>query len=90
MDVTANSPAAIAGLQPSTLADPSGQSTATTTIGDIITAIDGQKAAAVSDLSNYLNNKQPGDKVTLTIMRDGAQQQVSITLQAWPTTAPSN
>lgn len=97
MEVTAGSPAANAGLVASVIADPTAQSgtgttgTATTTkIGDIITAIDGQKATAVSDLTSYLNGKQPGDKVTLTIMRDGKQQQVSITLQAWPAADASN
>lgn len=91
VDVTANSPAAQAGIQGSAIAgstDQSGATAPTTTqIGDIIVAIDGQKAAAVSDLTSYLNSKQPGDKVTLSIVRNGQQQDVTLTLQAWPSGA---
>ncbi len=92
MDVTANSPAAQAGLKASTISGIEGGTgqpgaTSTTQIGDIIVAIDGQKVGAVSDLTSYLNNKQPGDKVTLTIVRDGQHQDLTLTLQAWPSGA---
>ena len=39
--------------------------------------------AAVPDLTSYLNSKQPGDEVTLTIYRNGTQQTVKLTLAAW-------
>src|SRR5207302_11448967 len=84
MDVTAGSPAAAAGLQASTIAnDPSGQ------IGDIIVAIDAQKVSTMADMTSYLNSKKPGDQVTLTIIRNGQQQSVTVTLQAWAANATS-
>lgn len=89
IDVTAGSPAEKAGLQGSTIAGGQtpfggqGNGNQTTTIGDIITAIDGHAVAAVPDLTSYLNSKQPGDEVTLTIYRNGAEQSVKLTLAAW-------
>ncbi len=80
VDVTSGGPADQAGLKGSAM-DASGNLTGS--IGDIITSIDGQKVASIADLTNYLNTKQPGDKVTLTILRNGQQQSVPVTLQAW-------
>jgi S1-C subfamily serine protease len=87
MDVTAGGPAAQAGLQASTIGNsqnPFGQGQAQSgQIGDIITAIDGHKVTSVADLTDYLNTRQPGDQVKLTIIRNGAQQDVTVILQAW-------
>ena len=53
--------------------------------GDVITAIDGQPVNTFSDLLVYLAmNTQPGQKVTLTIVRDGKSQEVPVTLQKRP------
>lgn len=87
MDVTAGGPAAQAGLQASTIGNsqnPFGQSQAQSgQVGDIITAIDGHKVTSVADLTDYLNTKQPGDQVKMTIIRNSTQQDVTVTLQAW-------
>ncbi|MEO8396565.1 MAG: trypsin-like peptidase domain-containing protein, partial [Chloroflexota bacterium] len=49
--------------------------------GDVITAVDGHPVASRSDLQSYLeNNHQPGDQVTLTIVRSGKTMDVPITL----------
>jgi S1-C subfamily serine protease len=80
VDVTSGGPAEQGGIKGSAT-DASGNLTGS--IGDIITAIDGQKVASIADLTNYLNTKQPGDKVTVTIIRNGQQQNVPVTLQAW-------
>jgi S1-C subfamily serine protease len=87
-EVVSGGPAATAGLRGSTL---DSQETATQ-IGDIITAVDGQAVGSVAALTSYLNGKQPGDQITLTILRDGQQQRVPVTLQPWPasTTGSSN
>jgi 2-alkenal reductase len=54
--------------------------------GDIITGIDGQKITHFEDLVSYLfNNTQPGQVVTLTILRNGQEQQVKVTLGTQPT-----
>jgi S1-C subfamily serine protease len=86
MSITSGGPADQAGLQAATV---TGSQAQPTQIGDIIVSIDGHKVSAVSDLTNYLNTKQPGDKVTLGIVRDGSQQSVAVTLQAWPTNTGS-
>ncbi len=50
----------------------------------MITAIDGKAVQKVSDIADSLAGHKPGDTVSLTINRDGKQQQLSVTLQAWP------
>ena len=53
--------------------------------GDLITAIDGQKILTFGDLLKYLiNHKAPGDSVTLSILRNGAEQEIEITLGSRP------
>ncbi len=53
--------------------------------GDIITAINGQTVHTGDDLVSYLQlNASVGDTLTLTVIRDGAEQQVPITLAARP------
>jgi len=48
-------------------------------------AIDGQPVMTFDDLLSYLiKNKQPGDKVTLTIVRDGQEKEVDLTLGKRP------
>jgi S1-C subfamily serine protease len=53
--------------------------------GDIITAIDGQKVDAWTKLTGYLEeNAQVGQKVSLTIVRNGQVIQVQATLDDMP------
>jgi serine protease Do len=56
--------------------------------GDIITAVDGIEVDAVTDVIAYLNSKQPGDVVTLEVIRDGETIEVSVTLGEWPEALP--
>ena len=53
--------------------------------GDVITAIDGEKVTKVEELSSYISTKEVGDKVTLTVLRDGNYHSLTVTLAAWPT-----
>ncbi|ADV67140.1 S1C family serine protease [Deinococcus maricopensis] len=62
--------------------DANGDARQTATGGDIITAIDGRAIKAPDDLITYLRGKQPGDRVTLTVQRDGRSLQVNVTLSA--------
>jgi S1-C subfamily serine protease len=41
----------------------------------------------VAELSAYLEQKNPGDVVTVTIWRGGDRKEVAVTLQAWPTSS---
>lgn len=55
-EVATGSAAAVAGLQP----------------GDMITALDGEAMADPAALRTYLANRQPGDTITLTVVRGAA------------------
>lgn len=49
--------------------------------GDVITAIDGKKVVKMSELQEYITNKRPGDKVTVTYLRKKAKKTATITLK---------
>ncbi|MDK2823852.1 MAG: serine protease Do [Clostridia bacterium] len=51
---------------------------------DIITAVDGQKVKDFNDLTNILEKHKPGDKVTLTIDRNGKKLDVPLVLGEMP------
>lgn len=48
--------------------------------GDIIRAIDGQEVTLPSEVSEFVQEKSPGDGLAVTVERDGAEQQVAVTL----------
>jgi 2-alkenal reductase len=53
--------------------------------GDIVQAIDGQPVTAFEDLISYLfQSTQPGQTVTLTVLRNGELMEVDVTLEARP------
>jgi len=79
--VTPNGPAEQAGIR----AGGQSSSTGLSAGGDLIIAIDGQSIQRFDDLLRYLiNNKSPGDTVVLTVLRDGEQVDVDITLGKRP------
>ncbi len=49
--------------------------------GDVITAVDGQKVTKFGELQGILAKKRPGDKVTLTYLRNKKSQTVTATLK---------
>jgi S1-C subfamily serine protease len=53
--------------------------------GDIITAVNGQTVTNSDDLSEDALSRLPGTKITLTILRSGAQQNITVTLGERPT-----
>jgi len=65
-EVLPDSPAAAAGIK----------------AGDVIAAVDGQKVADGGDLLVLLTPKKPGDSAELTVRRDGAERQVTVTFPA--------
>lgn len=81
--VEVNSPADEAGLRgsfkPTTI---SGEQI--TVGGDVITAFDGQPVKQMEDLQSYLDQAEAGQKVTLTLLRDGKKMDVTIALQEQP------
>ena len=63
-----DSPAAEAGLQPN----------------DIITAIDGRRIDAGQGLDDVLSLYEPGDQLTLTVLREGTTLELEVTLGTRP------
>ena len=49
--------------------------------GDVITAIDGKNVTKMAELQEYLANKRPGDKVTITFLRDKKKKTATVTLK---------
>ena len=49
--------------------------------GDVITGIDGKKVKTMAEIQEYLANKRPGDKITVTYMRDKKTKNVTMTLK---------
>jgi S1-C subfamily serine protease len=52
--------------------------------GDIITAINGQPVHDINDLQTFIAQAKPGQKAEFTILRDGKQMDVSLTLNRRP------
>jgi S1-C subfamily serine protease len=78
-NVTPGSPAAKAGLR-------AGAQQVTvdgTTVplgGDVIVSVDGKKVRTTDDLTSAIAALKPGDRVTLGVVRSGAQRTVTVTL----------
>jgi putative serine protease PepD len=58
--------------------------------GDAITAIDGKKINGSSDVVATVGGHKPGDKLTLTISRNGNTSQLTVTLGVQPSTSPAS
>jgi S1-C subfamily serine protease len=76
MDVQPDSPAAKADLLP-TRKDESNR----VELGDVILAIDGKPVKSANDLLDALEKRAVGDTLELTILRDGQEQKVKVTLE---------
>lgn len=49
--------------------------------GDVITQIDNKKVTKMAELQEYLANKRPGDKVTITYLRNKSKKTSTVTLK---------
>jgi putative serine protease PepD len=78
--VTPGGPAAQAGLRPST--------TATSPDGDRIVSVDGKRVNDPDDVADAIDSKQPGDEVTVKIIRDGEERELDVTLRQRPDQVP--
>jgi 2-alkenal reductase len=53
--------------------------------GDVITKIDDQDVRSFDDLLIYIaTQRNPGERVNLTVLREGSQQEITLTLEARP------
>ena len=66
--IVKNSPAAKAGLKDK----------------DIVTKINGTKIGAAGSLASLIGEYKPGDTVQLTVVRDGNETAINVTLEAYP------
>jgi S1-C subfamily serine protease len=88
VSVVENSPADKAGIR--------GQATGVDFVGneqvrsgDIVTKIDNQPVKSMDDVISYLDeSKKVGDKVTLTVNREGKDVEVPVTLEERPSSSP--
>jgi putative serine protease PepD len=70
--VTTGGPADDAGLQ----------------AGDIVTDIQGERIDDATDLSSYINTKAPGDKITMSVRRNGQTEKIDVLLGNQPPKVP--
>jgi putative serine protease PepD len=67
-DITPGGPAEDSDLQP----------------GDRVTAIDGREVATADDLASAIDDHKPGDRIELTVQRDGEQRTIEVELGTRP------
>ena len=80
--VTRGSPADKAGLRGSFKAYQTQAGEEVMIGGDVVTAVDGQAVETMQDLSTAIRSQQPGDKIELTVLRDGKALKIEVTLAA--------
>jgi 2-alkenal reductase len=84
-----NGPAGSAGMQGSSGQETIDQQTVPVG-GDVVIAINGQPVGSFEDLLIYIAlNTSPGDRVILTVIRDGKTIEVQVTLGERPNTPTS-
>jgi putative serine protease PepD len=54
----------------------------------VITEVDGEEIRGESDLSRLIDAKDPGDEVTLTVVRGNDTSEIEVTLGTAPTSPP--
>lgn len=75
-----SSNAAITGAYVASVNEGSGAAEAGIQEGDVITALDGEEVYSADDLIIEVRSHNIGDTVTLTVVRDGQEQDIAVTL----------
>jgi S1-C subfamily serine protease len=52
--------------------------------GDVIVSLGGTKITTSDDLRTAINSRKPGDRVSVTYVRNGTRHTVSVTLGSRP------
>jgi putative serine protease PepD len=87
--VTGGEAADKAGLKEATgTTDVNGESVPTG--GDVITAVDGHAVTSSAELQSEIDAHKPGDKIQLSVTRDGKSRTVTVTLGTKPDEAPTS
>jgi S1-C subfamily serine protease len=58
--------------------------------GDVIQRIDGQRIDSMDDVVRVVEGHKPGDRVEVTVLRDGRELTVEVTLENRPARAPAS
>jgi S1-C subfamily serine protease len=84
--VSAGSPAAESGLEGAFASE--NQAAASEDVppgGDVIRSVDGQEVSSIEELAGYLDQeKEPGDSVELSVVRNGENLTLTAQLAEWP------
>jgi len=54
--------------------------------GDIITKVEGKEVTGMEDVISIANERKPGDELTLTVLHDGDEKEISVKLGERPAT----
>jgi putative serine protease PepD len=84
LGITIGTASSGSGAQVSAVKAASPALTAGLKAGDVITAIDGTAVTTADDLTAKISAHQPGDKVTLSVTRNGSTLKVDVTLGTRP------
>jgi serine protease Do len=74
----------VAGAEVNTVEDGSAAAEAGIRVGDVIIELDGKPIKRATDLITALAQHRPGDKVTLTIVRERKRREVTVKLGEFP------
>jgi S1-C subfamily serine protease len=55
--------------------------------GDVVTKLDGAAVESAAELRSLIDARRPGDRIRLTVVRDGATRTVTVTLASRPDSA---
>jgi len=98
LDVNAESGAIVEEVQPDSPAAKAGieagdqeidfQALPYTVGGDIIVSVEGEEIVTEADLPRIISRKDPGEEVTLGVIRDGDEMDVDVTLGTRPESVP--
>jgi serine protease Do len=75
------------GLYVNEIVEGSGAEQAGIRKGDIISKVEGTPVYASSDLQERVGRLQPGDKIHVTVLRDGSEKNFTVTLKGEPAAA---
>jgi serine protease Do len=71
----------INGVYVDSLSQGSAAAAAGVKAGDVITKVNGQGISTSSDLLTIVGSHRPGDRLTLTLLRDGSERDLAVTLK---------
>jgi putative serine protease PepD len=74
-----------AGAEVTSVGDGTPAAAAGLKVGDVIVAVNGQRVESADSLVGHVREKNTGDQVTLTVLRDGKSLEIKATLAAKPT-----